>query len=119
MPERNASASLDKTLLFVKPTLKAVRHHRCSCGAVGMRSSTSTKQPCGLHRSQALTLIDTLVVIAVVSLGILALLPVTARDRSRSTRISCVNNLRQMGIAFRMWADDNQDRFPWSSTNIN
>jgi len=84
-----------------------------------MGSFTSTKQLSRLHRSRALTLIDTLVVIATLSLGILAILPLIGRDRARSTRITCVNNLRQMGIAMRMWANDNQDRFPWSSTNIN
>jgi hypothetical protein len=78
-----------------------------------MKTIPNPKCRCGL------TLIDTLVVIATLSLGILAILPLLARPGARSTRITCVNNLRQMGVAMRMWSNDNQERFPWTSTNLN
>src|SRR3954466_14757436 len=63
-----------------------------------------------------LSLIDTLVVIATLSLAILVVLPMLAKPRGRG-RIGCVSNLRQLGVAMRMWANDNNDHFPWG-TNL-
>ena len=40
------------------------------------------------------------------------LLPALARAKARAQRINCVNNLKQVGLSFRTWALDNQDRFP-------
>jgi len=40
------------------------------------------------------------------------------RDEPMAQRISCVNNLKQIGLAFKEWALDNGDRFPFNvSTN--
>jgi hypothetical protein len=46
------------------------------------------------------------------------LLPALAKVKARSSKINCVNNLKQVALAFRIWAGDNQDRFPMQvSTN--
>jgi hypothetical protein len=46
------------------------------------------------------------------------LLPALARAKTRAQSISCVNNLKQIGLAYRMWAMDNGDQFPFNvSTN--
>ena len=44
------------------------------------------------------------------------LLPALAKAKAKATRIKCVNNLKQAGLAFRVFANDNDDRYPWRTT---
>jgi prepilin-type N-terminal cleavage/methylation domain-containing protein/prepilin-type processing-associated H-X9-DG protein len=60
---------------------------------------------------QAFTLTEVLVTIAVLALLASLLLPALSKAKQRSGPHSCVNNLRQLGLAFRMWNDDN-DAYP-------
>jgi prepilin-type processing-associated H-X9-DG protein len=39
-------------------------------------------------------------------------LPALARPKARTKRISCVNCLRQVGLSFRLWAEDNNNHYP-------
>jgi prepilin-type N-terminal cleavage/methylation domain-containing protein/prepilin-type processing-associated H-X9-DG protein len=63
---------------------------------------------------RAFTLLELVVVMAV--LGLLATLVVRAQNapasQARAPRISCISNLKQVGLAFRIWSNDHGDKFP-------
>ncbi len=76
---------------------------------------------CGSGGRAAFSLIELLVVIAIIGILASLLLPVLARAKEKAKRIYCVNNLRQIGIGARVFANDHQERLPLSgmdSTNL-
>ena len=67
---------------------------------------------------QASTFTDVLIVIVTLALLAALFLPALVRPKTRSSRASCVSNLKQISLAFRMWSNDHNDSFPWKvSTN--
>jgi prepilin-type N-terminal cleavage/methylation domain-containing protein len=67
------------------------------------------------RRSQdGFTLIELLVVIAIIAILAAILFPVFAKARERAQVTTCVSNMKQIGLQFRMYADDNDDRLPYA-----
>lgn len=66
-----------------------------------------------------MTLVEVLVVIAVLAIFVILLLPALVPYRSGRMRINCANNLKQVGLAYRLWEEDNNDNYPMfvSATN--
>ena len=68
-------------------------------------------RPAANQRS-GFTLLELLVVIAIISILASLLLPAMASAKSRARLTQCLSNLRQWGITYRLYADENRDFLP-------
>ncbi len=66
----------------------------------------------GKNQVRAFTLIELLVVIAIIAILAAILFPVLDKARQRSQTADCLNNMKQLQVAYRMYVDDDNDYLP-------
>ena len=71
------------------------------------------------QRNLAMTLTEVLVVIAILAVIAAMFLPALAKAKRKSSRIGCVNCLKEIGLAYHEWEGDNSDKYPMSVSVTN
>src|SRR5205823_12613548 len=68
----------------------------------------------GNRRPGGFTLVELLVVIGIIAVRVSILLPSLNRAREAANQTKCLSNLRQLGLAFVMYLNENKGAFPYT-----
>jgi len=74
-------------------------------------------EKCGLRSKRAMNLVELLVVMGIVAILASLLLSALRSVRAEADIVSCLSNLRQLGLAFHMYAGENEDRLPYPNAS--
>src|SRR5207237_9486448 len=106
---------LERTMRKVEFASQSAKYGTANRSSAASRSF-AVEFACAPRLGGALT--EILIILA--TLGVLAalLLPRIAAGRAQSRRLDCISNLKELGLAARMWSNDHDKSFPWQvSTN--
>jgi prepilin-type processing-associated H-X9-DG protein len=70
------------------------------------------------HKTAALTLVEVVLILSVLAILLAIFLPALTPHHG-GQKINCVNNLKQVGLSFRIWGGDNNDKYPFEVSVTN
>jgi competence protein ComGC len=70
-------------------------------------------EACPKQSAHGLTLTEVIITIVMIFILAILILPAVTPRPVRAKRITCMSNLKQVGLAMRMWSNEHEEKFPW------